>query len=244
MTFSERKRHWIHEYAFMAAIAAALLLFSIVVIHWDLDRAVSGRFHSIGEGWFLGKQQPWLALYRYGEIPGVLLGVGGLIGWLICRARKGYRRWSRYFIVILLSVIIGPGLLVNGILKPVWGRPRPRQVQEFGGTLTYRHMSQPDLFGQGRSFACGHCAMGFVFLSLLVFRREKPGLAYAGAAIGVLLGGALGITRVVQGGHFLSDVVWSMGIVSLTIIGLHTLLIKNPGRRPLQDGPPDPAKSG
>jgi hypothetical protein len=39
-----------------------------------------------------------------------------------------------YGLFILLSVILGPGLLVNLVFKDHWGRPRPRQVVALGGT--------------------------------------------------------------------------------------------------------------
>lgn len=228
----EPKHDVIRGCMLIAAIAAALLLFSWVVIHWDLDRSISRRFYTAAEGWYLGKKQPWISLYRFGEIPGFILAFIGLAGWLFCKVKKHYHHLNRYFLVIVLTAVIGPGLLVNGILKPTWGRPRPRQVQEFGGLQAYRHMYQPNIFENGKSFTCGHCAMGFLFLSLMVFHRKKTWLAYAGGATAFLLGGFLGATRIVQGGHFLSDVIWSLGVVSMVFIALYYILIKIPLQEP------------
>src|SRR6478672_12010674 len=35
------------------------------------------------------------------------------------------------------TLVLGPGLLVNGVLKEHWARPRPGAVVEFGGTLPF-----------------------------------------------------------------------------------------------------------
>ena len=39
---------------------------------------------------------------------------------------------------LLTTLIMGPGVLVNTILKDNWGRPRPRYVEEFGGDLPHQ----------------------------------------------------------------------------------------------------------
>lgn len=38
---------------------------------------------------------------------------------------------------LLLVIALGPGLLVNAVLKEQWGRARPSQVAEFGGSAAY-----------------------------------------------------------------------------------------------------------
>ena len=60
--------------------------------------------------------------------------------------------------------------------------------------------------------------MGFYFFSLaLVFKRwGRRGLFYAAMAFSFALGIALGITRMAQGGHFLSDVLATALIMWLT----------------------------
>jgi len=123
-----------------------------------------------------------------------------------------------------LTAILGPGVLINGILKNYWSRPRPRQVQEFGGSWAYRHVHQPGIPGKGKSFPCGHCAMGFLFCSLLVFRKHRRYPAYAGAVLGFGLGSLLSIARMVQGAHYLSDTLWSMGILLMLPLALYLLI--------------------
>ncbi|HBH49073.1 MAG TPA: PAP2 family protein, partial [Bacteroidales bacterium] len=42
----------------------------------------------------------------------------------------GMRRWA---LMMILTIVLGPGLLVNATFKDNWGRPRPNEIVEFGG---------------------------------------------------------------------------------------------------------------
>jgi lipid A 4'-phosphatase len=111
--------------------------------------------------------------------------------------------------VLLLTIIVGPGLLVNAIFKENWGRPRPRQTVELGGTMAYQPPLKPAFDQNGKSFPCGHCAAAFSLLALWFLFRRRRALASI-SVIGVLILGALvGVARMAAGGHFLSDVVWA-----------------------------------
>lgn len=222
-----RSKGWI----LIAVTLVSLLLLSWVIIHWDLDRSIVSRFYTPSDGWYLANHQPWKWLYEFGTIPGLVLAVTSLIAWVICLMKTRLHHLRPYFLVIVLTAVIGPGILVNGVLKNYWGRPRPRQVQEFGGQWEYRHLHQPGTPGKGESFTCGHCTMGFLFCSLLVFRRKNTWIAVAGSTSGLILGGLLGAARVVQGAHFPSDVFWSLGIVLMTVISLYYLVLQLPKTR-------------
>jgi membrane-associated PAP2 superfamily phosphatase len=222
-----RFKGWI----FLTAMTTALLLLSWIIIELDLDRRIAAHFYDPSEGWYLADKQPWRWLYRYGTIPGLLLSLTAVTGWFWSLATPRIKYLQRYFLIIVLTAILGPGVLVNGILKNYWSRPRPRQVEEFGGQWNYRHPHQPGIPGKGKSFPCGHCSMGFLFCSLMVFRRHKAWLAYTGGAFGLLLGGLLSAARIVQGAHFLSDTLWSMGILLMLPTALHFIVLKIPSIR-------------
>ncbi len=222
------QRHYRQGIIWVCALTGFLLAASALVVALDLDRTVSAFFYSRTDAWYLGKRQPWRLLYEYGTLPGLALALGSLIGYLVCRLRNLSRRWRHGFLVVVLTTVIGAGGLVNALLKPYWGRPRPSQTVEFGGTLTYRPFYAPGEPGRGKSFPCGHCTMGFVFLSLLCFRRTAPALAWSGAAAGILLGVLLSAARIVQGGHYLSDTLWSMGIICLVAVCLHFFVFRLP----------------
>jgi lipid A 4'-phosphatase len=107
------------------------------------------------------------------------------------------------------------------VLKEHWGRPRPRQIVEFGGNEQFRPYYEP-FFGSAsvvmRSFPSGHSTCGFYFFCLYFIgkRGNSKLLQRAGITIGILLGTLLSAARIVQGGHFMTDVLISALIMWLT----------------------------
>jgi membrane-associated PAP2 superfamily phosphatase len=212
----------------LAASALILLLITWIFAHWDLDRSISARFYDPDQGWFLEKAPPWFWLYRYGTIPGLLLILASLAGFVINRVRRPDSDWHRYCLLIFLTAVLGAGLLVNGFLKPYWGRPRPTQIQAFGGQYTYRHALRPGIPGKGKSFTCGHCTMGFLFVALVYCRRRSKTLAWVGGLGGMAYGGLVSAARVVQGAHFVTDCIWSLGALWLVATLLYYYILKIP----------------
>ncbi len=107
-------------------------------------------------------------------------------------------------IIVLLALAIGPGLLVNSLFKNHWGRARPYQVLR--DNHQYSPVWQPHITKvEDNSFSSGHAAMGFFLgVPLFVMGYRKMGFMLS------LLGGVIvGIVRILQGGHYLSDVVFS-----------------------------------
>ena len=127
--------------------------------------------------------------------------------------------WRKPAFLMIFTVLIGPGILVNVVLKDHWGRARPRDIEAFGGKESY---ISPWMIGKaqdGKSFPCGHCSMGFYMaVPFLFFRQKRKALAYTCLSFGIFFGFLLGTARMMAGGHFLSDVLWSGGIVWLTAL--------------------------
>jgi lipid A 4'-phosphatase len=184
----------------IATAIAVTVLFAVT----PLDIAAARVFYRPDalDHWPLAKELPWSALYRLAPWITAALVLSGL-------AALGSGNWRRHGIFLLLSVVVGPGLLVNTVLKDHWGRPRPRDVVEFGGPLRYRPAPLPGGEG-GASFPCGHCSVGFLFAAgWWMWKRRRPARAWGSLALGLIAGFALGLGRMAAGGHFLSDVVWS-----------------------------------
>ena len=221
---SDHRRGWLY----LLLAVAGLLVVTWIIIRLDLDRRIATQFYDPVRGWYLAKRQPWFWLYHYGTIPGLVLALAALAGWFWSYFSIRFRTLHRYFLVIVLTAILGPGVLVNGILKNYWSRPRPREIQEFGGSWVYRHAHQPGIPGKGESFTCGHCTMGFLFFSLLIFRKQHRWIAYTGAAMGIFWGTLLSIARIVQGAHYLSDTLWSMGILLMLPLALYLMICRKP----------------
>ncbi len=123
---------------------------------------------------------------------------------------------------LLLVLAIGPGLIVNDILKEHWGRARPAQTVMFGGTKEFTPAFVISDQG-GYSFSCGHGAGAFflVALALLTKRRRALWMSLA-FTYGVLIS----YIRIAAGGHFFSDTVVSFFIVYITSLMLYGIIFK------------------
>ena len=139
-------------------------------------------------------------------------------------------KYRKAAILLVFTLIIGPGLFVNVLFKDHAGRPRPRDIVEFNGTEQY---ICPCVVGEnkdGKSFPCGHCSMGFYLaIPYLFLRNRRKLLAYTFLAGGIVYGIIIGIARMMVGAHFASDVLWAGGIVWLiALIGFYLFKVDKP----------------
>jgi lipid A 4'-phosphatase len=208
---------------FLAGGTAMLLLTALP----QVDLWFSGVFYRPGSGFFLANAAP----VRF------LFGSAGFIAWALglftvaaaARHYFGQRTLlgcdARAAIYLALALALGPGLLVNGILKEHWGRARPSQVIEFGGDKQFTPALVPaHQCERNCSFSSGHAALGFslVAFAFLVPDRRRRRLAVAAA---IAAGSLFGLGRIIQGGHFLSDVVVSGLLVTGTSWLLHRAIM-------------------
>ena len=123
-------------------------------------------------------------------------------------------------IYLLLALLLGPGVLVNTLFKSEWGRARPVQITEFGGDKPYTAPFRPaNNCETNCSFVSGHAALGFYFISLAwIFNRRRW------LALGIGIGAVVGFGRMLQGGHFFSDVIFAFWSVYITCAVLGWLL--------------------
>ncbi len=190
------------------------------------DLRVAALAYESGSGWFLANEEPWRWLYRWGTVPAFLVLIGVLVFWYRGLRNPEIARWRPYLLVYALVPILGAGILVNTILKEHTGRPRPREVVEFGGPWQYRPPLTLGIAGKGRSFPCGHCTMGFVFSTGIVFWNRSRKLALGLLAGGMIYGGLMSVARIVQGGHFLTDALWAWGSLWLVMIILYDWVLQ------------------
>ncbi len=189
------------------------------------------RFYSTGGGWTHGREQPWAPLYDYGEIPALIFAAAIIVLYLAVRLGKARREYARSCLVVILTVALGPGLLVNGILKPYWGRPRPADITAMGGKQEYHNVWTPAGAQGGKSFPCGHCSMGFSLASGVAFYPFHPVLSACALVGGIAYGALLGATRMVQGGHFPTDVLWAGVLIFVLIVALYYFVFRIPEQR-------------
>lgn len=183
------------------------------------DLAVSHLFY--GETGF-SHHFFWKWIYVYAQWPAWIVAIGAL-----CFILTSYLnpldngKWKKPALFLVLSFALGSGLFINVLLKEYWGRPRPRQVTEFGGHHPFLAWHEPNILhqtGSVKSFPSGHASTGYYFFSLamlgLVFRSRT--LYWTGLTAAVVLGLLLSAARIAEGGHFLSDTIASAIIMWLT----------------------------
>ena len=206
-------------------LLSVLVLATYVCVLNNVDIRSASMFYQAGSGFPTGNLQPWKFLYVYGEYPAFAMGAIAVLLFVAGYFKPTLAGFRRQALFISLLFIIAPGVLANLVFKDHWGRPRPRQVDIFGGSMSFHQPWQPGPAPKNASFPAGHPTVAF-FLSApyFILRLKKRRQALLWLYGGVIYGIFMGIARVIQGGHFVTDVIWSAGFVYLTAIVLASLL--------------------
>jgi lipid A 4'-phosphatase len=216
----------------------AVVLLLSVALFWlapGVDLFFSGLFYDPRHGFALAAWPPLVeteSLVRW--ITGGILAIvlGGTL-WLRFAKRPLWVLDRNALIFLTAALVIGPGIVANTVLKDHWGRARPYQIAEFGGSKQFTAAPLPaDQCDRNCSFVSGHAALGFSLVSfgLLLPPGRRRNIAI-GAALG--FGGLVGLGRIAAGHHFLSDVVDAGLIVVATTWLLHRWLVVHDGATPV-----------
>jgi lipid A 4'-phosphatase len=213
-----------------------LIVITGLIRMFDLDLKTSTAFYDASNA---AEVWPWNLnpiiqfLYRYGTIPAIgAASVAGVI-WIASAFRSELVKHRGIAMYLALVMAVGPGLIVNAVFKDHFGRPRPRDVEQLGGEKEFLPVLQPDFSQTEKSFPSGHASMGFYWMCLGIFfweRNRKLGWGFL--LFGVAYGSLMGFGRIVQGGHWLSDILWAGGFVYLTSWILYRTLPLSPAYSP------------
>ena len=214
-------------------ILICLLIFSLVGLtfwgeSYNFDLHFSSKYFTDENQWFLAKSPPWNWLYKYGVIPGIFVSILSFFTWIFSRTNKKLVILRPYLLICALTPIIASALLVNVVLKDHTGRPRPREVKQFSGNWEYIPALKAGIPGRGHSFPCGHCSIAFTLTSGIVFWRLSRKFAILSLSLGLIYGILMSLARIVQGGHFITDAMWSLGVVWLTLTTLYYFVYQPP----------------
>jgi len=224
----------------IVALSIAAIVGLVFGLYPELDLAVAAHFHKVVVndnvfGWRISPILMWarnIGLW-IGTII-VTLAVLALAIKLILPRRKLLMS-GRAVLFLIATMAFGPGLLVNVTLKDHWGRSRPIDVQQFGGSERFVPWWDP------RGECPNNCAfvsgdVAGTFWTLAPASLAPPqwrALAYAGA---LALGTGMAVMRVMAGAHFVSDVVFA-GVFSFLVIWLmHGLIYRWPRTRLSDEG--------
>ena len=210
----------------LVTLAIAAVVGVIFGFYPDLDLKVAALFFDPKHGNYELRQS--LIVFRDGGmwLVGILVApavIALAVKLVFPRAR--FIMSARAAIFLAATLALGPGLLVNAILKDHWPRSRPIDVRPLGGAD--RFVAWWDPRGdcpKNCSFVSGDisAAIWTIAPAALAPPAWRP-LAY-GAALAFTAG--ISFQRMVLGGHFITDIVFA-GVFTFLIIWLmHGLLYR------------------
>jgi lipid A 4'-phosphatase len=191
----------------------------------QIDLAVADYFHTGGNGFLLrdGVIHQFVDDWIRPHLKNLVLAMLALT--CVSLASRGrILRWRpRAIVFMVLSFAIGPGLLVNGVLKNFIGRARPKQIEAFGGDKFFSPaFAQAEQCASNCSFVSGDVAfvaatLGFALL--LEGTRRRLGILLC-----IGLTALTGYYRMAVGAHFLSDVTLGALFCIIITLALHQLV--------------------
>jgi lipid A 4'-phosphatase len=202
----------------VAGVLGGLLATAVWRANPDLDVTVARLFYD-APGHFWGQGNLAVTLVR-NALVGIFFGTASLAVVMSWRLHRRGGTWLGLdkvrWLFVAICLGLGPGVVTNLIVKDQFGRARPKSVQMFGGD---RQFTQPLVAAhecrRSCSFVSGEASSSFV----IVFAAAvaAPAMATPILALGVVAGLATGLIRMVQGQHFLSDVVFAGIFMALTV---------------------------
>ena len=211
-------------------LGLALVLTALVFyIAPDLDLAAASLFYR-GRNMFVGQTHLGELARRlvYWVPTLLLLAFAGLFGVRRFGRTVPFAPSGRGVLFLALTFALGPGLLVNTVLKDHSHRPRPYQTLNFGGEDAFRPFYTFDGDCQRNcSFVSGEGAAAAWTLApaLLV---PLP-LRVAAVAASLVFAVAVGLLRMAFGGHYLSDTIFAFLLIWSFVLAMRRLML---GREP------------
>ena len=117
----------------------AVLTGIVVAIAPGLDLAVASHFHGIAVRETMPRLYRAIEVARSFEPVVTTLAVAPAIAVLVIKMfwpKRPTPMPARAALFVILSLVLGPGLLVNAVLKDHWSRPRPGMVARPAGFIT------------------------------------------------------------------------------------------------------------
>ncbi len=213
MPFFQKHKRWLWP---------TLLLFLVIPFTPSLDLKIEQFFYDHGNDPITHFIQSPLLDFIFEDLPTATFIVLGLSILAFLVSFLGKPNWRKPALVMMLTMIIGSGVIIHLALKEYWGRPRPKQIEHFGGSQSYRAVWSPQFkpIEPSKSFACGHCTLGFFFFALYLVgvRLKSKKVQFFGLFLAFGLGLAYSLTRMMQGGHFFSDTLFAMWVMWISAL--------------------------
>jgi lipid A 4'-phosphatase len=210
------------------ALAVAVVVGVVFAVFPRLELDLAALFFDRKRDIFTVNAQLWVYYLRNAArglvallvAPAVLAALGKLV----------LPRWrmlieGRAALFLAVSLALGPGVVTNLIFKDHWGRPRPIDVTEFGGSDPFMPWWDPrGPCANNCSFVAGEPSGAFWTLAPAAL-APLPWRPFAyGAALA--FGAGIGLLRIGGGAHFFTDVVFAGVFMFLVVWSLHGLIYR------------------
>lgn len=189
----------------------------------QIDLTVSDVFEDSNPAWAFKDSIAFLRTIAL-WIPWIAMGMV-----LIALVRQFWQKrmaMARPLIAVLLAFALGPGLLVNGILKSTWHRPRPllavEQSEQGDDSAFKAWWDRSGACSTNCSFVSGETAAA----TMVVAAAALLPLPWTGGAVwlAMLFAVIVAWMRVAFGGHYLSDVIFAALFTQLVVIASHHIV--------------------
>lgn len=214
--------------ALMVAIVIAIVVGVVFAVFPRLDVEISALFYNRQINLFDANAQPWVNHSRAAArwlitlifAPACLAVLGKLI-----MPKRRMLIGSRAALFLIVTMALGPGVLTNLVLKDHWGRARPIDITELGGTSRFTPWWDPrGECPNNCSFVAGEPSGAFWTLAPAALAPPQWRLAAYGGAL--VFGAAVGLLRIAAGGHFFTDVAFAGVLMFLLIWTTHGILCR------------------
>jgi lipid A 4'-phosphatase len=209
-------------------VGLAALTGLVFAVAPGIDLAVAGFFHGVAVEATMPRLFRAIAVLRKLEPVVTTLAIAPAIAVLLVKLvwpKRATIMPARAALFLIVSLVLGPGLLVNTVLKDHWARPRPGMVTDFGGDMNFRPWWDPrGTCTENCSFVSGETSSA-VWLAAPALLVPLPWRYAAFAGVAVYATG-IGAMRLLLGGHFLSDVLFAAIFTGLVIWTVHGRLLR------------------
>lgn len=145
---------------------------------------------------------------------GAVLVFGVIYAWLVPTKPPPVAR--RTVVFLLVTFLLVPVFLANGIFKSHWSRPRPYHVAEFGGAQPFVQWWDPSgTCKRSCSFFSGEVSAAAWTMAPAVLVPGIPGILAIAASLAFTV--MIAVVRLAQGGHFFSDAAFAALITWLIV---------------------------
>ena len=203
---------------FVKGLVVFLVIGFFVTLGFYFDIFFSGLFYKNNGEFLIQSYDTFSIIFRQIILPSLLVYIFVLpflsLFIPIQNIFFGYKFSLREIFFIWISGATTLILIVNVLLKNMWGRARPNDILNFGGEATFTPWYKlGDACLSNCSFVSGDSSVGFMLIVFYLITNKKPFFYFA-----LFFGITLGLVRIMAGGHFFSDIIFSQIIVTASLM--------------------------